>query len=168
MEGDATLAGGGCAARRRIAIYTLPVIIIAFVFIAIFAILTELPLWMVGLAAVLALVGNAIVLSVQDRVREHAILQTLGYRSSLIARLIVSEGALLGLLGGVLGTLAAAALLRWKSYSLSTEGLSIEISLGANVLILGLLISGALGVVAGLVPAWRASRQEITQSFRAV
>lgn len=120
------------------------------------------------LAAVLALVGNAIVLSVQDRVREHAIFQTLGFRSGLIARLIVTEGSLLGLLGGVLGTTAAAALLRWKSYSLSTEGLSIEISLGANVLLLGLLISAALGVVAGLVPAWRASRQEITASFRAV
>jgi putative ABC transport system permease protein len=44
------------------------------------------------LAAVLALVGNAIVLSVQDRIREHAVLQTLGYRGSLVARLIVAEG----------------------------------------------------------------------------
>jgi putative ABC transport system permease protein len=120
------------------------------------------------LAAVLALVGNAIVLSVQDRVREHAILQTLGFRGGLIARLIVAEGSLLGLLGGAVGTLAAAALLRWKSYSLSTEGLSIEITLGAGVLMTGLLISAALGVAAGLVPAWRASRQEITASFRAV
>ena len=38
-------------------IYNLPVIIIAFVFIVIFAVLTELPLWMVGLAAVLAVIG---------------------------------------------------------------------------------------------------------------
>ena len=120
------------------------------------------------LAAVLALVGNAIVLSVQDRVREHAILQTLGYRSGLIARLIVSEGTLLGLLGGAAGTLGAALLLYWNSYSLSTEGLSIEISLGARAVVLGLLLSALLGVVAGLVPAWRASRQEITASFRAV
>ena len=52
------------------------------------------------LAAVLALVGNAIVLSVQDRVREHAVLQTLGYTGGLIARLIVAEGMLVGLLGG--------------------------------------------------------------------
>ena len=66
------------------------------------------------------------------------------------------------------GTLAAFALLRWKSYSLSTEGLSIEISLEVGVLVLGLVISAGLGVVAGLIPAWRASRQEITQSFRAV
>lgn len=52
------------------------------------------------LAAVLALVANAIVLSVQDRIKEHAVLQTLGFRSGLIARLIVSEGMLIGLLGG--------------------------------------------------------------------
>ena len=120
------------------------------------------------LAAVLALVANAIVLSVQDRIREHAILQTLGYRSSLIARLIVSEGALLGLLGGAVGTVGAAALLRWNSYSLSTEGLSIEIDLATSAVVSGLILSALLGVVAGLVPAWRASRQEITASFRAV
>ena len=49
------------------------------------------------LAAVLALVGNAIVLSVQDRVREHAVLQTLGYTTGLIGRLILVEGSLLGI-----------------------------------------------------------------------
>src|SRR4051794_28152376 len=43
------------------------------------------------LAAVLALVGNAIVLSVQDRIKEHAVLQTLGYSGMLVARLIVGE-----------------------------------------------------------------------------
>jgi hypothetical protein len=48
------------------------------------------------LIAVLALIANAIVLSVQDRIREHAVLQTLGYRSGLIARMIVAEGLLLG------------------------------------------------------------------------
>lgn len=72
-----------------------------------------------ALAAVLALVGNAMVLSVQDRVREHAVLQTLGFGSFLIARLIVFESILLGL-------------------------------------------------AAGLVPAWQASRREIATSFRAV
>ena len=41
-------------------------------------------------AAVLGLIGNAIVMAVQQRIREHAILQTLGYQSHLIARLIVA------------------------------------------------------------------------------
>jgi putative ABC transport system permease protein len=120
------------------------------------------------LAAVLALVGNAIVLSVQDRVREHAVLQTLGFTGGLIARLIVAEGALLGLLGGTLGTIAALLLVRYGNYSLSTEGLSIHARMGGGVLVTGLVMSAALGILAGLVPAWQASRREITASFRAV
>ena len=120
------------------------------------------------LAAVLALVGNAIVLSVQDRIREHAVLQTLGYTGGLIARLIVAEGLLVGLLGGVVGTLAAVTVITWGDFSLSTEGLSVPVIASNSVVLVGLLISAALGVVAGLVPAWQASRREITQCFRAV
>src|SRR5687768_2132824 len=88
------------------------------------------------LAAVLALVGNAIVLSVQDRIREHAVLQTLGYTGSLIARLIVVEGVMLGLIGGALGTVAALALVKWGHLSLSSEGLSVHMSMRGSVILI--------------------------------
>jgi len=120
------------------------------------------------LFAVLALVGNAIVLSVQDRVKEHAILQTLGFKGSLIGRLIIAEGILVGLLGGCVGTIGAMGVLYWKQLSLSVDGSSIPISAETTLLVTGLGISLALGVVAGLVPAWQASRHEIAGCFRAV
>jgi len=120
------------------------------------------------LFAVLALVGNAIVLSVQDRVKEHAILQTLGFKGGLIGRLIIAEGILVGLLGGCVGTVGALGVLYWKQLSLSVDGLSIPISAETILLVTGLGISLALGVVAGLVPAWQASRHEIAGCFRAV
>lgn len=120
------------------------------------------------LAAVLALVGNAIVLSVQDRIKEHAVLQTLGYRPSLIARLIVSEGVLLSVFGGLIGTLAAAALVRLSNLSLTVEGVSMTVSSDPWVILIGLAISAALGIVAGLIPAWQASRRSIAACFRAV
>lgn len=120
------------------------------------------------LAAVLALVANAIVLSVQDRIKEHAVLQTLGFRSGLIARLIVSEGMLIGLLGGALGTGIALAVVHFGNFSLSQEGLSISVSASWSVMALGLTISAGVGIVAGLVPAWRAGRREIASCFRAV
>jgi len=120
------------------------------------------------LAAVLALVGNAIVLSVQDRIREHAVLQTLGYTGRLIAGLIVGEGLVLGLLGGALGTLVALAVIQWGNFTISNEGLSIEMTAGAAVVALALAMSATLGIVAGLVPAAQASRREITACFRAV
>lgn len=120
------------------------------------------------LAAVLALVANAIVLGVQDRVKEHAVLQTLGYRAGLIARLIVSEGMLLGVLGGAIGAGAALALVHVGRFSLSQEGLSITIGASWALLAWGVAIAAGVGVVAGMVPAWRAGRREIAQCFRAV
>jgi putative ABC transport system permease protein len=120
------------------------------------------------LAAVLALVANAIVLSVQDRIKEHAVLQTLGFRSGLIARLIISEGMLLGLLGGAIGTGIALSVVHFGNFSLSQEGLSINVRASSAVLVWGLVISAGVGVVAGLVPAWRAGRREIASCFRAV
>ena len=121
-----------------------------------------------ALAVVLALVSNAIVLSVQDRVREHAVLQTLGFRGGLIARLIVAEGVLLGVTGGAIGSLAAYGLVYFGNFSLSSEGTSVAVRGDATLLILGLTLSAAVGVVAGLIPALQASRRAIAASFRAV
>lgn len=120
------------------------------------------------LVAVLALVANAIVLSVQDRIKEHAILQTIGYDGSLIGRLIITEGVMIGVIGGMLGTVGALAVIEWGQYSLSIDGLSIPIQAGGSLVISGLTISIVLGVVAGLVPAWQASRRSIAACFRAV
>lgn len=120
------------------------------------------------LAAVLALVANAIVLGVQDRVKEHAVLQTLGFRGGLIARMIIAEGLVLGVLGGAGGTAMAAAFLAWGKFSLSTEGLSIHVSPDVRTSMVGLAIATGVGVAAGLVPAVQAGRREIAQSFRAV
>jgi len=118
--------------------------------------------------AVLALVGNAIVLSVQDRIKENAILQTLGYSPRLIGRLIVVEGICGGLVGGGLGTRAAVGVIEWGQYSLSVDGLSIPIQAGTMLVLSGLGISLSLGLLAGLVPAWQATRHEIAHCFRSV
>jgi putative ABC transport system permease protein len=120
------------------------------------------------IVAVLTLVCNAIVLSVQDRIKEHAILQTLGYSRLLIGRLIVIEGLFVGLLGGGLGTLTAVAVVEWGQFSLSIDGLSIPIQAGLTLFLTGMGLSLVLGILAGLVPAWQATRHEIAHCFRAV
>jgi putative ABC transport system permease protein len=120
------------------------------------------------LIAVLFLVGNAVVLAIQNRIKEHAILQTLGYGSGLIARLIIAEGAVLGLIGGLIGSGVAIGLLHYSQVSLSVDGLSIPIVADQGLVLQGLAASVLLGAMAGLVPAWRASRREITECFRAV
>lgn len=118
------------------------------------------------LAAVLALVANSIVLGVQSRVSEHAVLQTLGFSSKLVAALIVAEGVILALIGGTIGALAAMLVARFGSFALSVEGTSIPIIADAGLIASGLLICGMIGILAGLVPAWQASRREIAACFR--
>lgn len=120
------------------------------------------------LFGVFALVFNAIVLSVQDRVRDHAIMQTLGYSNTLIAALIVAESMVLSLAGGIIGIVAGVAVTSWGQFSLSVEGLSINIHAGLGTVALGLGVAAMTGILAGLVPAWQASRREIAACFRAV
>ena len=120
------------------------------------------------LVAVLALVANAIVLGVQGRMAEHAVLQTVGYRGGLVGRLIVAEGVVLSLVGGTMGAVAAVAVTEVGAFAMSVEGQSIVISAGPSLLGTGLLVCGLLGVLAGLVQAIQASRREIAACFRAV
>ncbi|GIK20407.1 MAG: ABC transporter permease [Leptolyngbya sp. PLA2] len=119
------------------------------------------------LVAVLALVGNSIVLGVQSRVSEHAVLQTLGFPGRLVAALIVAEGVILALVGGLVGAGAAVAVAGFKSFALSVEGATIPIVADTALLLTGMVVCGAIGVVAGLVPAWQASNREIAECFRA-
>ncbi len=119
------------------------------------------------LLAVLALVGNSIVLGVQSRVSEHAVLQTLGFPGRLIAALIVAEGVILALVGALVGAGAAVAVAGFKSFALSVEGATVPIVADGLLLLTGMVVCGAIGVVAGLIPAWQASRREIAECFRA-
>lgn len=121
-----------------------------------------------ALVAVFALVANAIVLSVQERVKEHAVLQTLGFGQRIIAMLIIAEAALVSTAGGIAGLAVAVGVLRWGTFSFSVEGLSINIDAGLKTIIVGMVICVAVGILAGLVPAWQASRREIATCFRAV
>ena len=95
-------------------------------------------------------------------------LQTLGFKPRLIGQLVVTEGLLVGLLGGFIGTALAAGVLAFRSMTLTTEGLSISVRSDVRIVLFGLVISAVLGVVAGLIPAWQASRRKIVECFRAV
>jgi len=119
-----------------------------------------------ALAAVFALVANSIVLAIHERVREYAILETLGFTGEKIACLIVAEGALLGLLGGCVGAVCAYALLSVQSYSVSMEGVHVEISASPTLLLTGLVASVVLSILAGAVPAVRVARSDIAGAFR--
>ncbi len=120
-----------------------------------------------SLAAVFALIANSIALAVRDRVRDHAILQTLGWTGADIAWMVVLEAAMLGLAGGALGALAAHAAITLAHLNFTMEGVSIDVTASGAATAAGVALATLLGAVAGALPAWAASRREIVQGFRA-
>jgi putative ABC transport system permease protein len=116
--------------------------------------------------AVIGLVANAVLLVVRGRVKENAVLRTLGYPGRAIAWLVLAEGGMLGFGGGVLGVSLAAAFLRWQSFTLGSEGHTLAVRPDLHVLLGGVGAALLLGTIASLWPAWRALRQPIVASLR--
>jgi putative ABC transport system permease protein len=115
---------------------------------------------------VLSLVATTTVMSVQDRIKEHAVLQTLGFRPFRVFRLVVTESTLLSTLGGALGVAAAAAFLAWSGLSLAAEGVTIAFLPSWEVALQGIVAAIAVGVLAGLAPGWHAARAQIVAALR--
>ena len=76
------------------------------------------------------------------------------------------EGILLGLMGGALGVAAAYAMLRWQSFTVGNEGVTLSIMPDLPILIRGMLTALTLGLLASLYPAWKAARNPIVASLR--
>ncbi len=119
-----------------------------------------------AVVAVLGLVANSVLLVVRTRVRENAVLQTLGYPDSAVAWLVVVEGMLLGLAGGLLGAGSAMGFLAASRITFGNEGQVLAVLPEPHILAQGLLLALGLGALAALYPAWVAVRRPIVESLR--
>lgn len=117
-------------------------------------------------ALVLALVATTTVMSVQDRIKEHAVLQTVGVRPLRVFRLVVLESLVLSVLGGVLGVAANALILSSTGMSIAAEGVTIAFQPTVGLAVQGVLVALVVGVLAGLAPGLHAARTEIVPALR--
>ncbi|MFP4281995.1 MAG: ABC transporter permease [Opitutales bacterium] len=115
---------------------------------------------------VLGLVANALLLAARSRLKEGAILQTIGYPRRAIGLLVVFEGGLLGLVGGALGSLGAAAFLGWRRFTFGNEGLTLALSPSLGVTLTGIAVALLVALLASAWPAYEAARRPIVQSLR--
>jgi putative ABC transport system permease protein len=120
----------------------------------------------VGLMVVL--LATTSLMSVQDRIREHAILQTIGFSPRQIFGIVLTESLVLSLVGGALGIGSAMLLLEFVPLSLAAEAVAISFTPSVALAGVGLALSLGLGVVAGFFPAWQAAWAQIVPSLRHV
>jgi putative ABC transport system permease protein len=117
-------------------------------------------------ALVLSLVATTTVMSVQDRIKEHAVLQTLGLRPLRVFRIVITESMLLSTMGGILGVLGSIALLSTTGMSIAAEGVTISFQPSLSLAMQGLIVAIVVGALAGIAPAWQAARSEIVPALR--
>lgn len=115
---------------------------------------------------VLGLVATTTVMSVQDRIKEHAVLQTLGFRPLRIFRLVIGESVILSTVGGLIGVLMGMLVLQWGGLCVAAEGVTIAFRPSVELVVLGIIVSLAVGVLAGIAPGWQAAQTKIVSALR--
>jgi len=108
-------------------------------------------------------------LSARERIREIALLRTLGFSRVMILMLTLGESLMLSLFGGLLGLgLFVLGFKPLKASLINTplSGFATAMTLFPEILLLGLLITIFVGLFSGLVPAIQASQRPITEGLR--
>jgi putative ABC transport system permease protein len=124
---------------------------------------------LMGLGAVLGAV-NAMYGSVAARTREIAILRAIGFRRGSIIVSVLSESLLVCVLSGLVGGLVAY--LAFDGYRAATLNLSgfNEVAFAFQVtpalFIQGVVYAAVLGLLGGILPAWRAARLPVARAIR--
>lgn len=115
---------------------------------------------------VLSLVATTTIMSVQDRIQEHAVLQTLGLRPARVFRLVIAESLVMCFVGGVIGTGLALGLLGLTGLAVGAEGVTIAFRPSWQLGLTGVGVSLIVGILAGCLPAWQAARTPIINALR--
>jgi putative ABC transport system permease protein len=108
---------------------------------------------------------NTMVMSVFERTREIGILRAMGWRRSLIVRMILLESVILSVAGGAVGTIAALSLTRFLSSQASVAGL-ISGHISAGVVGEGFVIALLVGLIGAAYPAYRGAQLLPTEAIR--
>ncbi len=116
--------------------------------------------------AILLVSGNTMAMSVRSRTREVALLKTLGFTRSRVLSLFVGESVALAIAGGLLGTLVAAAFIRWLTHSSIAIGIPTDMKVTLPTVVISLLVAATVGFLSGYVPAYNASRMNIVDGLR--
>ncbi len=117
-------------------------------------------------------IANTMYSAVLERTKEIGVLKALGARSRDVLLLFVAEAALIGLAGGIIGTLGAVALAQIGNAAVdrlvqSVAGTGVDVfRTDFGIAVAALLLAVVLSTVSGLLPSMRAARQDPSRALR--
>jgi len=127
-------------------------------------------LFLGAIAGISLLVGgigimNIMLVSVTERTREIGIRKSVGAKRQDILLQFLVESAILSLTGGGIGVLIGWGVSRLVS-GINLGGTAITTVMSADILILAVSVSAAIGIIFGMYPAYRAARLNPIDALR--
>ncbi len=112
-------------------------------------------------------IANTMYSAVLERTKEIGVLKALGARSRDVLLLFVAEAALIGLAGGIIGTLGAVGLARMGNAAVDSLVTGIDVfRTDFGIAVAALALAVVLSTVSGLLPSMRAARQDPSRALR--
>jgi putative ABC transport system permease protein len=135
---------------------------------------SSMTLFLGAIAAVSLLVGavgiaNTMFTSVLEKTKEIGTMKAIGAKNRDILMIFLFNSAMVGLVGGIFGVILGAlvsAIFPMIGVTMMRGGGTSSISLSPHLMILGLTLAVIIGVVSGVVPAYRASKLKPVDALR--
>ena len=131
------------------------------------AILTALEAVSAVILIIMALIlGNTLAMGLRERTPEMGAMRAIGFLPEHVRRLALSEGALLGLTGGVVGAIVARPILIGFGLVMSQMGFLSNISYKLSTGLITVAAAAVIGAAAAALPAVQAARLSIVDALR--
>lgn len=106
-------------------------------------------------------IANIMFVTVKERTKVIGLKKAIGARSAMILTEFLIEAIVLCVIGGLIGIFIV-----WLLSLLMTYGLDFAVSLTLKNIIVGISVSAIVGTLAGIIPAFRASRLDPVVAIR--
>jgi len=121
--------------------------------------------WVV-IGVILGVLANTMAMNARERLGEYAALKTMGFKPHHLVSLIMGESLILSLVGGLLGLALSFPAVQVFPPEVTQYFPGLEVSRETGLI--GLSVALAVGVLAGIIPAWQATRVQIATALRKV
>jgi putative ABC transport system permease protein len=121
--------------------------------------------WVV-IGVILIVLANTMAMNARERRGEYAVLKTMGFKGRHLAGLIFGESLILALAGGLVGEALTFPAVHFFKTAMGQYFRVFPLT--RATLTLGLMVALAVGLLAAMLPAWRAARVSIAEALRKV